>query len=40
MDKPSLEGILQGLDLSGCTAEAKQQFQSDIAMLLGGQLIA
>ncbi len=30
--------ILQSLDLSGCTAEVKQQFQSDMDMFLGGQL--
>ena len=38
MDKRSLEDILHGLDLSGCTAEVKQQFQRDTAMMLGGQL--
>jgi transcription-repair coupling factor (superfamily II helicase) len=38
MDKRSLENILQGLDLSGCTAGVKQQFQRDVAMLLGGQM--
>jgi transcription-repair coupling factor (superfamily II helicase) len=38
MDKGSLERILQSLDLSGCTAEVKQQFQSDMDMFLGGQL--
>jgi transcription-repair coupling factor (superfamily II helicase) len=38
MDKSSLERILQSLDLSGCTAEVKQQFQSDMDMFLGGQL--
>ncbi|MCK4863181.1 MAG: DEAD/DEAH box helicase, partial [Dehalococcoidales bacterium] len=38
MDKRSLEDILKGLDLSGCTAEVKQQFQRDTAMMLGGQL--
>jgi len=38
MDKGSLESILQSLDLSGCTAEVKQQFQSDMDMFLGGQL--
>jgi transcription-repair coupling factor (superfamily II helicase) len=37
LDKPSLEGILNSLDLSGCAADAKQQFQSDIAALLAGQ---
>ncbi len=38
MDKRSLEDILKGLDLSGCTAEVKQQFQRDVVMMLGGQL--
>jgi len=38
MEKRSLEDILHGIDLSGCTAEVKQQFQRDMAMMLGGQL--
>jgi len=38
MDKRSLEAILQGLDLSGCAAEVKQQFRRDTDMILGGQL--
>jgi transcription-repair coupling factor (superfamily II helicase) len=37
MDKLSLENILNSLNLTGCAAEAKQQFQSDIAALLAGQ---
>jgi transcription-repair coupling factor (superfamily II helicase) len=37
MDKISLESILNNLNLTGCAAEAKQQFQSDIAALLAGQ---
>ncbi len=38
LDKRSLENILQGLDLSGCTAEVRQQFQGDMDMFLSGQL--
>ncbi|MGD0794336.1 MAG: transcription-repair coupling factor [Dehalococcoidales bacterium] len=37
MDKTSLDSALNSLDLAGCTAEARQQFQSDIAALLEGQ---
>jgi transcription-repair coupling factor (superfamily II helicase) len=36
MDKRELERSLKRLDLSGCSAETKQQFQRDIAMLLDG----
>ena len=39
MDKQSLEDILNGIDLSGCTAEVKQQFQHDKEMLLSGQFL-
>ncbi len=39
MDKRSLENTLKRLDLSGCTAKVKQQFQRDTAMMLGGQLM-
>jgi transcription-repair coupling factor (superfamily II helicase) len=38
MTKQSLEGILNSLDLNGCTAEVKEQFNHDKEMLLGGQL--
>jgi transcription-repair coupling factor (superfamily II helicase) len=38
MGKQSLEDTLKCLDISACTAEAKQQFQHDMAMLLDGQL--
>jgi len=38
MNKRELEDTLQSLDLSGCTAEVRQQFQRDTAMMLGGQL--
>jgi len=36
-DRRALEHSLRGLDLSGCAAEVKQQFQHDIAMMLEGQ---
>ncbi|OGO17984.1 MAG: transcription-repair coupling factor [Chloroflexi bacterium RBG_16_50_11] len=36
--KTSLEDILNSLDLTGCTAEVKQQFQRDKEIFLGGQL--
>ncbi len=39
MNKQSLEDILQGIDLTGCTAEVKQQFQRDKEMLLAGQFL-
>ena len=35
--KPELERVLNSIDLSGCTAEVRQQFQQDIAMLLERQ---
>ncbi|TET68299.1 MAG: transcription-repair coupling factor, partial [Dehalococcoidia bacterium] len=35
--KPELERVLNNIDLSGCTAEASQQFQQEIAMLRDGQ---
>jgi transcription-repair coupling factor (superfamily II helicase) len=38
LDKRSLEEILQALDLRSCAAEARQRFQQDIAMFLGGQV--
>ncbi len=38
LDRRSLEDILRGLDLSGCTADCKQQFEHDIELFLGGQL--
>jgi transcription-repair coupling factor (superfamily II helicase) len=38
MSKQSLEDILSSLVLSGCTAEVKQQFRSDMDLLLNGQL--
>jgi transcription-repair coupling factor (superfamily II helicase) len=38
IDKQALADILQGIDLSGCTAEFKQQVQADKEMLLSGQL--
>jgi transcription-repair coupling factor (superfamily II helicase) len=38
MDKLSLERLLQGLDLSGCTTEVRQQFRGDTDMFLRGQL--
>jgi transcription-repair coupling factor (superfamily II helicase) len=37
MSRQSLEGFLEGIDLSDCTSEVKQQFQRDKEMLLGGQ---
>jgi transcription-repair coupling factor (superfamily II helicase) len=37
MEKTSLESVLNSLALAGCTAESRQQFQSDIAALLEGQ---
>jgi len=37
MDKRALERSLRSLDLSGCTAEVKQQFQREIDMLLDRQ---
>src|SRR4030042_822378 len=39
IDKQSLADILNGVDLSGCTAEVKQQFARDKEMLLSGQLL-
>jgi transcription-repair coupling factor (superfamily II helicase) len=38
INRQSLEDILNGIDLSGCTAEVKQQFQRDKEMFLAGQL--
>jgi transcription-repair coupling factor (superfamily II helicase) len=38
INKVSLEDILNGIDLSGCTSEVKQQFQQDKEMFLTGQL--
>ena len=38
MAKDTLRDILQGLDLSGCTTEVKQQFGRDAEMLLDGRL--
>ena len=38
MSQQSLEDILNSLDLSGCTAEVKQQCRSDMDLLLNGQL--
>ncbi len=38
LDKRSLEDILHGLDLSGCTAGDKQQFEHDIELFLAGQV--
>jgi len=35
--KPELERVLGHIDLSGCTAEVKEQFQQEIAMLLDKQ---
>jgi len=37
MNRQSLEDILQGIDLAGCTSEVKQQFQRDKEMLLDRQ---
>ncbi len=37
MDRWTLERSLRDLDLTGCTAGVKQQFQRDTAMLLAGQ---
>jgi transcription-repair coupling factor (superfamily II helicase) len=38
MDKRSLEDILNGIDVSGCSPEFKQQVGADKEMLLSGQL--
>ncbi|MBN1160532.1 MAG: transcription-repair coupling factor [Dehalococcoidales bacterium] len=37
MSKQSLEDILNGIDLSGCTGETKQQLQQDRELFLTGQ---
>ncbi len=37
IDKHSLEDILNGIDLLGCTSEVKQQFQRDKEMFLAGK---
>ncbi len=37
MDKRELERSLKRLDLKGCSAEVRQQFQRDISQLLDGQ---
>jgi transcription-repair coupling factor (superfamily II helicase) len=39
MSQQSLEDILNGIDLSGCNAEVKQQFQQDKESFLAGQLL-
>ena len=38
MNKQSLEGILQSLDILNCTVEVKQQFLHDKELFLAGQL--
>jgi transcription-repair coupling factor (superfamily II helicase) len=37
MARSDLEKVLRGLDLSGCTAEIKQQFEQEIEAMLEGQ---
>jgi transcription-repair coupling factor (superfamily II helicase) len=37
MDKRELERNLRSVDMSGCTAEVRQQFQRDMAMMLDGE---
>jgi transcription-repair coupling factor (superfamily II helicase) len=38
LDKTALENVFRGLDLAGCSVETRQQFQSDMAAILEGQL--
>ncbi len=38
LDQRSLEEILRGLDLSGCSADVRRQFEHDIELFLNGQV--
>ena len=37
-DRQGLERVLSSIDLSGCNAEVRQQFEQEMAMLLNGQV--